>query len=59
MIMDLLFFCTVDVPDWGIAVVVVGVLALIALVFCFMGVAFACQNNRKSEGGEKGRDWES
>ena len=38
------------IPDWGIAVIVVGVLALVALMFCLIGVCFACQSSKKGEG---------
>lgn len=41
----------ISIPDWAIAVIVVGVLAIIALVFCFLGVCFACHtSNHKGEG---------
>ena len=35
-----------SVPDWGIAVIVVGALLLVALIFCFLGLCFACQTSQ-------------
>ncbi len=45
-----ILLCT-EVPDWGIAVIVVGILALVALIFCLIGVCFACQSTKKTGGG--------
>ncbi len=50
-----LFVCSPGIPDWGIAVIVVGVLALVALFFCLIGVGFACQSNKKSGGSKEGK----
>jgi hypothetical protein len=34
------------IPDWGIAVIVVGALLFVALIFCFLGLCFACQTSQ-------------
>ena len=39
------------IPDWAIAVIVVGVLAIVALAFCLMGVFFACHTSQRKGGG--------
>ena len=43
------FFVLADFPDWAIAVIVVGVLAVVALVFCFIGICFACNTGKSDE----------
>lgn len=36
----------ISVPDWGIAVIVVGAILLVAFIFCFLGLCFACQTSQ-------------
>lgn len=36
-------------PDWAIAVIVVGVLALVAVVFCLIGLCFACHTGSSKD----------
>ena len=48
----------VFIPDWAIAVIVVGVLAIVALVFCFLGLCFACHTSNQKGGGKLGKaEW--
>jgi len=35
--------------------IVVGVLAIIALVFCFLGLCFACHTSNHKGGGKQGK----
>ena len=44
-------FLSAGIADWVIAVIVVGVLAMVALVFCLMGVFFACHTSQSKGGG--------
>ena len=48
MISDVIF--TVGISDLAIAGIVVGVLAVVALLFCFIGLFFACSTSKVKEG---------
>ena len=36
-------------PDYAIALLVIGVLIILAMVFCCIGVCFACSNNKSKD----------
>lgn len=36
-------------PDYAIALIVIGVLMILAMVFCCIGVCFACSNNKSKD----------
>ena len=36
-------------PDYAIAVIVIGALILLAVVFCGIGICFACSNNKSKD----------
>ena len=42
---DFLCFSTAIIADWVIAVIVVGLLMVIAALFCFIGLCCACRNS--------------
>ncbi len=42
-----MFVATVVIQNWQIAVIVVGGLAIVAMVFCLVGLCFACQNSKQ------------
>ena len=44
------FFSPIAVlPDYAIAVIVIGALILLAVVFCGIGVCFACSNSKNKD----------
>ena len=41
------FFClAVAIPDYAIALIVVGLLIFLALIFCLGGICLACSNTK-------------
>ena len=36
-------------PDYAIAVIVIGALILLAVVFCGIGICFACSNSKSKD----------
>ena len=46
----MLEFCPAALlPDYAIAVIVIGALILLAVVFCGIGVCFACSNSKSKD----------